>query len=72
MTELRGINMSKDALRIGQVVDLLPFSRTTFYRMREAGQFPKPFKIRGIEFWLRDDIEQWKAEILETRNDRAA
>ncbi|MEL6857170.1 MAG: AlpA family phage regulatory protein [Pseudomonadota bacterium] len=72
MSELSGINMSKDALRIRQVVDLLPFSRTTFYRMRAAGEFPKPFLIRGIEFWLRDDVEKWKAEVLETRKEHAA
>lgn len=72
MRNLSDINMSEDALRIRQVVDLLPFSRTTFHRMRKAGQFPKPFMIRGIEFWLRDDVEKWKAEILESRKVHAA
>ena len=72
MRNLSDINLAKDALRIRQLVAETPFSRTTIWRMRRDGQLPPSFKIRGIEFWLRDDVEKWKAEVLETRKEHAA
>ncbi|MEL7481784.1 MAG: hypothetical protein AAGJ29_09490 [Pseudomonadota bacterium] len=53
------IDLSK-AMRVHQIVAQLPCSRTTFYRLRKAGQFPEPFVINGTEYWLREDFEAWK------------
>ncbi|MEL6692089.1 MAG: AlpA family phage regulatory protein [Pseudomonadota bacterium] len=72
MVDISNINLRKDALRLKEVQNELPFSESTTYRMRKAGDFPPSFKIRGVEFWLRSDIQEWKAKLLEGRGKDAA
>ncbi|MDE0132226.1 MAG: AlpA family phage regulatory protein [bacterium] len=45
------------------VVAVTGLSRTTLWRLRQAGQFPRPMRLGGdgsrAVGWLRGDIEAW-------------
>lgn len=66
------INLRKETMRLKQILNEVPFSRSTLYRMRQAGKFPKPIKVGGAELWLRSDVEGWKIEILGSKEKDAA
>lgn len=53
--------MSDVFMRISDVVEFLNISRATFYRMREAGVFPKAEYLAGtsIKVWRRSALERW-------------
>lgn len=50
-------------LRMPAVVAYTGLSRTTLWRLRNAGQFPRPVRLGGETSravgWLRSDIEAW-------------
>lgn len=46
-------------LRIEQVLDLIPVSRVTLYRMIKAGTFPHPVKFGGKSLWPMDEMKAW-------------
>ena len=43
-------------LRIGDVLEILPMSRTSFYRDIRDGIFPKPIKIGRRSYWSENEI----------------
>lgn len=46
-------------LRIEQVLDLIPISRNTLYRMVKANEFPPPYKFRANSCWSNEEIRDW-------------
>ncbi len=52
--------MQKQLLRLPQVRQIVPYSRSEIYRLVGLRQFPQPIKIgaRSVA-WLADDIEAW-------------
>ncbi len=66
------INLRSDLVRLKQVEKEMPFSPSTLYRMRRAGEFPKPIVIRGAEFWIRSEIEEWKTNLIAGQGKDAA
>lgn len=47
-------------LRIHDVVAVTRLSRSTIYRLIQAGQFPKPIKLtERASGWQYEAVEQW-------------
>ena len=47
-------------LRIRDVVAVTRLSRSTIYRLIQAGQFPKPIKLtERASGWRYEAVEQW-------------
>ena len=52
-------------LRLADVRDRVPYSRSTIYQLMAQGKFPKPLNLgaRAVA-WLESDIDEWiKARI---------
>ena len=63
-TQMQEIPSLSDALRIHEILKMLPkMSRSTFWRLRKTGNFPKSFHIMGNEYWHKSDVEKWIAEV---------
>jgi predicted DNA-binding transcriptional regulator AlpA len=46
-------------LRLGQVLQLIPVSKATWWNGCRTGQFPKPYKLAPrITAWKASDIQQ--------------
>jgi len=44
------------------VLDLVPISRTTLYRLEQAGRFPRSVYVSpNRRFWFRDEVIAWQA-----------
>lgn len=48
-----------ELLPTGEVKRRVPLSDATLWRWIKAGEFPKPMKIVGKNFWRADEINQW-------------
>jgi len=49
-------------IRIPQILEIMPVSKSKFWLMVQKGEFPKPIKIGRSSFWT---IEQVQAFIRE-------
>lgn len=57
-------------LRLPQVLEMLPVSRSTFYAGIRSGQFPPQVKVGRLSMWPLTAIENCISE-LDTRSSRA-
>ncbi|MBG6082697.1 helix-turn-helix transcriptional regulator [Rubrivivax gelatinosus] len=49
-------------LRAKEVLELVPFSAATLWRLCKAGEFPSPLKLsKGVTAWKRSDVDAWRA-----------
>lgn len=56
-------------LREKQVLELVPFSRMTLYRLEKQGGFPKRIKLAPHRVgWLETEIREWIEERAAQRN----
>lgn len=46
-------------LKIGEVLDLVGFSRAKVYRLVKAGDFPSQRKIGHSSRWLSSEVLEW-------------
>ena len=54
-----------------QVLDIVPLSRTTLYRMEKAGRFPKSTYISpNRRVWYEDDVIAWQRAVDEFNPNR--
>jgi len=50
-------------LRLPQVQEIVPYSRSAIYAMISKGEFPKPIKLGPrVSAWVRSEVVQWAAE----------
>jgi prophage regulatory protein len=58
-------------LRLAEVRNRVPYSRSTIYQLITQGKFPKPINLgaRAVA-WLESDIDEWIA--ARVGNSRAA
>lgn len=54
--------MSMMWLSLDGVIEILPISRASIWRMVEEGRFPAPYDVRGTAMWPEKDIQQWIRE----------
>lgn len=52
----------RPALRLREVLDLLPVSKSTLYQRIADGRFPSPFKNGRISLWRSEDVARWFAD----------
>ncbi len=50
---------TKRFLRIKQVLERVPVSRNTIYRMMQKGDFPKNVEIGSVSFWIEREVDEW-------------
>ena len=51
------------------VLDLVPISRTTLYRLERAGKFPRSVYVSpNRRFWFRDEVIAWQAAVDNATN----
>ena len=54
-----------------QVLDIVPLSRTTLYRMEKAGKFPRSTYISANRrIWYEDEIVNWQRAVDEFNPNR--
>ena len=58
-------------LRLAQVLEVLPMSRSTFYAGIGTGRFPRPVKVGRLSMWPLTEIENCIRE-FDTRASHAA
>ena len=53
-------------LRLPQLRERLPFSRTRLYDLMKQGKFPTPVRLgdRAV-FWIEDEVEEWLRKHIE-------
>jgi len=53
-------------LREHELLEILPFGRSSLYALIRDGAFPRPHSIlRGTHFWFERDIIAWQEAIAE-------
>ena len=57
-------------LRINKVVDLVGLTRTSIWRLEQAGKFPKRIKIgeRAVA-WDSGELLEWVEQVKQTRTE---
>jgi prophage regulatory protein len=54
-----------------QVLDLIPISKTTLWRMEKAGKFPRStFLSPNRRAWFEDEITKWQETVDERQPNR--
>ena len=57
-------------LRFKELRQLIPFSRSTIYRMVLDGRFPRPVRIgKYATAWVSSEIDKWMVERAEARHE---
>lgn len=56
-------------MRVDQVLEVVPVSRATLYRMIRKGEFPKPCRIGRLTVWPHSDVRAWVNRVKWNRVD---
>jgi prophage regulatory protein len=60
--------MTERLLRLREVQQRIPYSRSSIYLKISLGEFPRPVKMgKRAVAWREADVEKWMAERLEAR-----
>jgi prophage regulatory protein len=52
-----------ELIRLKQVLEIIPISRASVWRLSAAGRFPKPIRLtERCTAWKKSDIEAWLQE----------
>jgi prophage regulatory protein len=64
----QGSNMQERLMFQPQLKEIVPFSRTTIWRLEKAGKFPKRRKVSpGRVGWLASEIEAFLEQLPEAQ-----
>jgi prophage regulatory protein len=64
--DAQGKSRPRRMLNEAQVLEIIPVSRTTLYRMSKAGKFPKGTYISpNRKIWYEDEIVAWQVNVDE-------
>lgn len=50
---------TKELIRIGELLEVLPFGRTTIWEWAKKGLFPASIKIHGTTVWKCSEVLAW-------------
>lgn len=54
-------------LQIKDVLQRIPVSRPTIYRLMAKGEFPKCVTIGSSSLWVKSEINNWLTEKVQSR-----
>ena len=49
-------------MRIPQILEVMPVSKSKFWLMVQKGEFPKPIKIGRSSFWTIEQVQAYLRE----------
>jgi len=52
-------NSEVTLMRIPQILEVMPISKSKFWLMVQKGEFPKPIKIGRSSFWTIDQVQDF-------------
>jgi prophage regulatory protein len=72
-TEDRALNNSRPRRMLNekQLLDIVPLSRTSIYRLEKSGKFPRATYISANRrIWYEDEVVAWQAAVNERNPNR--
>ncbi|MBT8589747.1 AlpA family phage regulatory protein [Polynucleobacter paneuropaeus] len=54
---MSNLNSEITLMRIPQILEVMPISKSKFWLMVQKGEFPKPIKIGRSSFWTIDQVQ---------------
>ena len=55
-------NSEVTLMRIPQILEVMPISKSKFWLMVQKGEFPKPIKIGRSSFWTTEQVQSFIQE----------
>ena len=55
-------NSQVTLMRIPQILEVMPISKSKFWLMVQKGEFPKPIKIGRSSFWTIEQVQTFIRE----------
>ena len=55
-------NSEVTLMRIPQILEVMPISKSKFWLMVQKGEFPKPIKIGRSSFWTIEQVQTFIGE----------
>jgi prophage regulatory protein len=59
MNEITAEDRQVTLIRIPQILEMLPISKSKFWLMVQKGEFPKPIKIGRSSFWTIEQVQDF-------------
>ena len=59
---MSNLNSEITLMRIPQILEVMPISKSKFWLMVQRGEFPKPIKIGRSSFWTIDQVQEFIRE----------
>lgn len=57
MNNVQSESQTIKLVRIPQILQMMPVSKSKFWLMVQKGEFPKPIKIGRSSFWTIDQVQ---------------
>ena len=54
---MSNLNSEVTLMRIPQILEVMPISKSKFWLMVQKGEFPKPIKIGRSSFWTIEQVQ---------------
>ncbi|QWE02045.1 AlpA family phage regulatory protein [Polynucleobacter sp. JS-JIR-II-b4] len=54
---MSNLNSEITLMRIPQILEVMPISKSKFWLMVQKGEFPKPIKIGRSSFWTIEQVQ---------------
>ena len=65
---MSNLNSEVTLMRIPQILEVMPISKSKFWLMVQKGEFPKPIKIGLSSFWTIDQVQAFIRERTKQSN----
>ena len=59
---MSNLNSEVTLMRIPQILEVMPISKSKFWLMVQKGEFPRPIKIGRSSFWTIDQVQTFIRE----------
>ena len=59
---MSNLNSEVTLMRIPQILEVMPISKSKFWLMVQKGEFPKPIKIGRSSFWTIEQVQTFIQE----------
>jgi prophage regulatory protein len=65
---MSNLNSEVTLMRIPQILEVMPISKSKFWLMVQKGEFPKPIKIGRSSFWTIEQVQTFIQERTKQSN----